>query len=311
MAIRIVKILWSLIVSIAILLCIFLSFLCIQAVQDWRDAENDRIIEESVVRRGERLSSKQFAQEYISLPDKSNEIEGMFPLFHYIPIRKKVKQRKKNILIAVVTTEKYLWTRAVAINQTWAREVRGNNQMYFFVGEDCNTKDIRLKGMPIVKMKGIKDNIYPPQKKVFAVLKYIYEMYGEQYKWFVRADDDVYIRISPLEQMLLDLDWTESLFLGRPGWGKVEDRQRLKLLPHENYCMGGPGVVFSAVTLKILTPYLDKCLEGINLYNEFHHSDERWYNEDVELGRCVSRTVGIHCTNLPLESDTWVRVKYV
>ena len=125
-------------------------------------------------------------------------------------------------------------------------------------------------------------------------------MYGEQYKWFVRADDEIYIRILPLEQMLLDLDWTGSLFLGCLGWGKVEDRQRLKLIP-----------VFSAVTLKVLTPYLDKCLEGINLYNELHHSDERWYNGDVELGRCVSRTVGIHCTNLPLESGTWVRVKNV
>ena len=77
----------------------FLSFLYIQAVQDWRDAENDRIIEESVVRRGERLSSKQFAQEYISLPDKSNEIEGMFPLFHYIPIRKSNKERKTFLLL--------------------------------------------------------------------------------------------------------------------------------------------------------------------------------------------------------------------
>ena len=54
------------------------------------------------------------------------------------------------------------------------------------------------------------------------------------------------------------------------------------------------GVVFSNAALRALVPHLDECLEAIEYYNKFAESS--WYNEDVELGRCVSRKVGIQCS---------------
>lgn len=264
-------------------------------------------------RSADEISAEEFAEEYISLSDKVNELQmGEGPvgsLLHYLRPSKKDKVRKYGIFIAVVTTGKYLRTRARAIFQTWAKDVPESSRLSFFVGEDCDISDPSLEGMPIIRVNGIRDDIYPPQRKVFAILRYIHIYYGDQFKWFIRADDDVYVRVRALEEMLYNFDWTKLLFLGHPGRGKKKDRRRLKLLSHENYCMGGPGVVFSAATLEALVPYLYKCLLGLDLYNQQRIPEEGWYNEDVELGRCVSRTLGIGCTGHPWSDNANVSLR--
>lgn len=253
-----------------------------------------------MITNAEFLSTEQFTEEYISLRDK---VDGLGPgeklvnsFFHYFASKEKPPTPRNNILIAVVTTQRYLQTRVQAIYETWASDINPQNKVYFFVGEDCNISHPTLAKLPIVKLKGVRDAVYPPQEKVFAVFSYIHLHFGSNYKWFFRADDDVYIRASKLDSLLDKLDWTEMLYLGQPGYGKREDRERLKLLSHENYCMGGPGVVFSGTTLKSLYPHLDKCLTAVKAYNDKWGHDIGWYNEDVELGRCVSRTLGINCT---------------
>lgn len=59
----------------------------------------------------------------------------------------------------------------------------------------------------------------------------------------------------------------------------------LSLEYDENYCMGGPGMIFSHVTLSRVAPHVKDCLK--NLYTT---------HEDVELGRCVQKFAGIPCT---------------
>lgn len=252
------------------------------------------------------LSEKGFIEEYLSLPDTVRHHgpgEGiMTSLFNYLSAGKSELEEppqtklRKNVLIGVVTTEKYLLTRASAIHNTWAQDLGPRNEMYFFVGEDCKTDHPLVKDMSIIKLKGVPDDVYPPQKKVFAVLEYMHAEFGGDFRWFIRADDDVYIRMDKLEIMLDDWEWTEKLELGHPGYGLKEDRLRLKLLPHETYCMGGPGVVLSAPALTALAPNLNKCLKAVEFYNQKGDRDIGWFNEDVELGRCVSRTVGIGCS---------------
>ena len=118
------------------------------------------------------------------------------------------------------------------------------------------------------------------------MLKYFYDNFLDKYNWFLRADDDVYVRVDRLTALLSKLDPLEPLYLGQPGMGKPEDRERLELLPHECYCMGGPGVVFSRGLLQLLGPHLEECLRNVVVS----------YNEDVEVGRCISRRVGIQCS---------------
>lgn len=118
------------------------------------------------------------------------------------------------------------------------------------------------------------------------MLKYMYNHHIDEYNWFMRTDDDVYVRVDHLTQFLSQLDPNELLYVGSPGFGRPEDRERISLRPYEHYCMGGPGVVFSCALLRALGPHLDDCLQNVVVS----------YNEDVEVGRCVSRTLGVQCT---------------
>ena len=289
-------------VSISVLLVlVFLSFCFIyDYILHGEDYCHKKLLisrAKPMIKNPETLNTEDFISQYITLSEKVNSLhpgEKLVSFFHYfLDIHVTMKNK---ILIAVVTTEKYLLTRAVSIQKTWARDILPHSKLYFFVGEGCNTSHPKLKSLPIIKMRGIQDNIYPPQKKVFAVLTYIYLHFGRDFKWFIRADDDVYIRMDRLEALLDQLEWTELMYLGHPGYGKLSDRKRLKLLDHENYCMGGPGIVFSATALEALYPHLGRCLMAVEHYNFKKEQEIWWYNEDVELGRCVSRTLGIHCS---------------
>ena len=201
-------------------------------------------------------------------------------------------QVQKTLFVAVITAEKYLPTRARAVYDTWGRSV---TKIVFFVGADCNTSHPAIQDLPIVKLPGIPDNVYPPQKKVFAVLHYVHDHYIGEFQWFMRADDDVYVRGDKLEELLGTMNFNEKIYLGLAGTGKAEDIHRLGLRPHERYCMGGPGVIFSGATLRELAPYLDHCLSAVDRHNEAR-PEHPWYNEDVELGRCVSRSLNIQCS---------------
>ncbi len=204
---------------------------------------------------------------------------------------------RRRIYIAIITTEKYLATRAKAIHETWARDIDSASKLVFYVGADCNVSD--YPKLPIIRLKNVPDSMYPPQRKVFAALQHMYRYHGNDYQWFVRADDDVYIRVGRLDRLLGRLDPNEKVYLGRPGVGKKQDIKRLQLRSHERYCMGGPGVVLSRATLNAVAPYLDGCLETVEAHNRIRKSvaGGAWFNEDVELGRCISRNVGIQCSN--------------
>ena len=67
--------------------------------------------------------------------------------------------------------------------------------------------------------------------------------------------------------------------------GTKEEYGKLALGENENFCMGGPGIIFSRETLARFTPHIKKCLR--NFYT---------YHEDVELGRCVHKYANTSCT---------------
>jgi chondroitin sulfate synthase len=181
------------------------------------------------------------------------------------------------VFVGVMTAARYLDTRAKAVYDTWGRKVPG--KVMFFSSEDSYSEDV-----PLVALPGV-DDTYPPQKKSFMMLKHMYDHYIDQYEWFLRADDDVYVRTDRLEELLRAVDSKKPWFIGQTGRGNTEEFGMLSLESDENFCMGGPGVIFSRETLKRMAPYVDECLA--NLYTT---------HEDVELGRCVRRFAGISCT---------------
>uniref|UniRef100_A0A1B6M1P9 Hexosyltransferase n=1 Tax=Graphocephala atropunctata TaxID=36148 RepID=A0A1B6M1P9_9HEMI len=189
--------------------------------------------------------------------------------------------QKGLIFVGVMTAEKYLATRAVAVYDTWGKAVPG--KIAFFSSE-VSKQPKNCPDLPLVSLKTVDDS-YPPQKKSFLMLKYMWDNFGDKFEWFFRADDDVYIRTERLEYFLRSLDSRKPYFLGQAGKGNQEEFGLLSLEYDENFCMGGPGMIMSRETLARIAPHIQTCLQ--NLFTT---------HEDVEVGRCVQRFAGIPCT---------------
>ncbi|OXB77663.1 UNVERIFIED_CONTAM: hypothetical protein H355_002972 [Colinus virginianus] len=176
-----------------------------------------------------------------------------------------------------MTAQKYLRSRAVAAHRTWSKSIPGKVEFFSSEGSDTSIP------IPIVPLPGVDDS-YPPQKKSFMMLKYMHDHYLDKYEWFMRADDDVYIKGDKLENFLRSLNSSEPLFLGQTGLGTTEEMGKLALEPGENFCMGGPGVIMSREVLRRMVPHIGECLR--EMYTT---------HEDVEVGRCVRRFAGVQC----------------
>ena len=87
----------------------------------------------------------------------------------------KPHDRKHFIYVGVLTAQKYLETRGRAIVDSWAKLVPG--KLEFYVGEGVETTNGRQPPLPLVKLKNVKDDAYPPQKKSFMLLKNMYDEY--------------------------------------------------------------------------------------------------------------------------------------
>ncbi|XP_076751112.1 chondroitin sulfate synthase [Xylocopa sonorina] len=185
------------------------------------------------------------------------------------------------VFVGVMTASKYLNSRAKAVYETWGKELPG--KIAFFSSESSivpeNCPDLPLVPLPRV------DDTYPPQKKSFMMLQYMWNNYGDRFEWFLRADDDVYVRTDRLEKLLRSVDSRRAMYIGQAGRGNSEEFGLLSLEYDENFCMGGPGVILSRETLRRVVPHIKYCLR--HLYTT---------HEDVELGRCVQKYAGIPCT---------------
>lgn len=185
------------------------------------------------------------------------------------------------LFVGVMTAQKYLETRAKAVYQTWGKEVPGR---IAFFSSATSELPADSEYLPLVRLKNVDDS-YPPQKKSFLMLQYMWEHFGNEYEWFLRADDDVYIRPDKIEAFLRSVNSSKPHFIGQAGRGNQEEFGLLSLEYDENFCMGGPGIILSRETLKRVAPHVKYCLQ--NLYTT---------HEDVELGRCVQKFARIPCT---------------
>ncbi len=173
--------------------------------------------------------------------------------------RKQIKQElvKRGILFTgVLTAKKYLNTRALAIWNTWGKELP---DIHFFSSPPDDP--ILRQQLPIITLPGINDTEYPPQKKVYRMLKYMHDNYINDFDFFMRADDDSYIKTDRLLELLQNTNPAQDIYMGEPGFGRSDDLERLKLKKTEHYCMGGPGVIFSRSALRKLAPHLEECLK--------------------------------------------------
>ena len=211
--------------------------------------------------------------------------------------KRELSKNVKLVLVGVQTARKYLNTRMKAAYETWAQNIPGD--VIFFAGEESEGLNHNSE-IPIVFLSGVHDDMYPPQKKSFMMLKYMHNFFSEQYEWFIRADDDVFIIGQKLEKFLSSLNSTKLYSIGQGGEGREHDRGKLGLAKNIAYCMGGPGIILSRNILDKFVPYIEYCLA--NLYS---------LHEDTELGRCIYQFTGKSCTIAAEVSKKVVSIKYV
>ena len=182
------------------------------------------------------------------------------------------------LYVGVITAVQLVDTRAKAVYDTWGKNVPGK-LTFFSSGEAGKTL-----GLPVVNLPGV-DDTYPPLKKSLMMIKYMHDFHIDDYEWFMRADDDVYVRNDKLVGFLHSLNSSDDLHLGHAGTGAKEEIGLLSLYPGDNYCIGGPGVILSRSVLRKVAPHIEHCLQTAPTLHE-----------DIEVGRCIQRYTGVHCT---------------
>ena len=106
------------------------------------------------------------------------------------PADEKTGRKEKGLFfIAVMTSKDFVDTRAAALWGAWGRDVPW--KLVFFAGDNgVPSRD----DFPLVRLPGV-DDVYPPQKKSFKMIEYMYHHYLDDYEWFIRADDDVFYKV--------------------------------------------------------------------------------------------------------------------
>lgn len=136
------------------------------------------------------------------------------------------KNEKGFLLIGVITAKKFLDTRAVAAFNTWTSSCVGTCKVLFFSSEGSTTSH----DIPLISLRDVDDS-YPPQKKSLMMLKYMHDHYIENFEWFMRADDDVFVKGDKMEKFLRSVNSSMPQFLGQAGIGMKNE------LGKKEYCL--------------------------------------------------------------------------
>ena len=197
---------------------------------------------------------------------------------------------RRSYLVAVnVPDDGLRW--ASEIYDTWGQDVP---QIIFFISGTCNKTEPESIGLPLVEISGVNGSYEDSVRKSFAILEYLHQNYHEAFNWYVLVGTQTFIRGGRMGQILSHLDPSAEVYLGWAAKGRPEDAKYLNLLPHEFYCLGTAGMAFSNAALRSLGDRLPMCLGSVERHNR--KEQLQWRNWDVEVGRCVSRTLGIQCS---------------
>eukprot|EP00727_Mastigamoeba_balamuthi_P002826 m51a1_g12540 hypothetical protein (320) ;mRNA; r:49-1066 len=166
----------------------------------------------------------------------------------------------RDIVCGVITTRKYHATRAAAVKRTWGPRCGA----LVFVSADADA------ALPTVAFAGTEEGPII-NKKVLRMFEHVWERYGGNHSWFLKADDDTYVDVDALAAALSRYDHRRPLYVGRAGeWRGVE------------YCGGGAGYVLSHRLLSLWAPRIGGC-------------EQLPVGEDVSVGKCL-RQLGVRPT---------------
>ncbi|XP_005091047.1 glycoprotein-N-acetylgalactosamine 3-beta-galactosyltransferase 1-B-like [Aplysia californica] len=167
-----------------------------------------------------------------------------------------VTSKSPQILCWLLIQQKNLETKGKAVRSTWAK--RCDKTLYFSSSDN--------KSFPTIGLD-IPEGRSRLTAKVLLASAFCYKLYGEQFDWFFKADDDTYVIVENLRRFLASRDPDEPVYFG----------YRFKPYTPQGYMSGGAGYVLSREALRRLV------VEGV-----VKRRCTKFYGmEDLDLGQCL------------------------
>lgn len=215
-------------------------------------------------------------------PKKSQFNYDFRPYFIYSELGFRFK-----LIIAVLTSEKRLDDYAIAINNTWAKNLP---KVVFFTPYSKNInfheKYNRQLNLNVVQLPDV-DEDSTKVDLLFKMFQYLRDHYAPSYNLFMKVDDNAYINPEQLLKFVNNLNCSEDLYVGHAkkfeGTYTLEKNGNWKDWTGDHYCFSNAGVIFSRSSLLKLVSSIDSC------------SGKRYADENQELENCVRKTVSISC----------------
>ncbi|KAH8298641.1 hypothetical protein KR018_005658 [Drosophila ironensis] len=166
------------------------------------------------------------------------------------------------VLCMVLTMPKNHKSRASKVKSTWGKRC---NKLIFFSSQE----DQELGAIDLGVSEG-RINLFP---KVRKAMEYVYKNYGEDYDWFLKADDDTYVIMENLRYFLYPYDPEAGLYFGH----------KFRTTFRQGYMSGGAGYVLSRDALRRIYLF---ALNNTRFCPYSHGSEDR------QIGYCL-RNVGV------------------
>lgn len=166
--------------------------------------------------------------------------------------------RRVRLFCWILTMPDNHQTKAEAVKLTWASRCT----RYVFIS---SVEDNSLPSIKVITQEG-RQHLW---NKTSASIQHIASHYGQNYDYFLKADDDTYVIVENLRKHLADLDPSAPFIMGRI----------FKPYVKQGYPSGGGGYVLSRAGLL-------KISEGLQT-NTSCLSDNLAFAEDVKVGSCA------------------------
>lgn len=137
------------------------------------------------------------------------------------------------------------------------------------------------------------DGVMLSAEQLFCLLTSLHKARVEQYQWFLIVHRFTYVALNRLINILVELDSSEVVYIGRRSSYSVPEMNKLGLLSHEHICMLNSGILLSRAALRRVVPLLQHCV-GYGLSRGF--AGPGGLLGEVELGRCFSRRLDTTCS---------------
>lgn len=187
----------------------------------------------------------------------------------------------------ILTSEAMFKDRGFAIHRTWGSEKATQKSMEYYLYPRAGKEEVSFatsRKMRVTSLELEGEEEMMENQGTFNLWKSICEKKLEDYMWFVKLHDVVYLRKTGLMKLLSSLNSSESLFVGKTVFPSGKRREDLGLREGESYCHEA-CYVLSWKAVKLLCPKLETCQENA-----------RSTNEDVEIARCLKTYLQVQCT---------------